>query len=265
MVVHMSTAHKKIVQRYYSKRAHNYDKQKIRTWKSKLGFEAKILSEVVNTIFKAKDRLVLEVGIGSGRVALPLVKETAVQFVGLDISKQMLQIAQQKISTNMQEFDLLIGDSENLPFRNNVFGATICTSILHYFSSAKPSLKEISRVLKKEGIFLYGDVTMHELDHDSFLDKLEKTISYAHEKYSKPSEIEDLIENCGIKIEKAEVIPYKKSCTALIEDKAQYFNVKSKSLYQKLGEATEDERRLYCIKKGQMTLFYTLIKGIKQD
>ena len=261
----MSTAHKKIVQSYYSKRADDYDKQKIRTWKSKLGFEAKILNEAVNAVFQVRDRLVLEVGVGSGRVALPLMKEIAVRFVGLDISKQMLQIAQKKISAYKQEFSLLLGDSEYLPFRNNVFGAIICTSTLHYFSFAKPSLKEISRVLKKGGIFLYGDVTMHELDHDKFLDKLEKTISYAHEKYSRPSEIENLIENCRIKVDKVEVIPYEKSYIALIEDKAQYFNVKPQNLHQKLGEATGNERRLYSIKKNQMTLFYTLIKGIKQN
>jgi len=261
----MSTAHKKIVQNYYAKRAHDYDKQKIRTWKSKLGFEAKILNEVVNAVFQLKDRLVLEVGVGSGRVALPLMKEIAVQFVGLDISKQMLQIAKEKISACKQDFSLLLGDSEYLPFRNNVFGAIICISTFHYFSSAKPSLKGISRTLRKGGFFLYGDVTMHELDHDNFLDKLEKTISYVHEKYSRPSEIENLIENCRIKVDKVEVIPYKKSYAALVEDKAQYFNVKPQDLYQTIGEATGNERKLYSIKKNQMTLFYTLIKGIKQN
>ena len=72
----LSKLHKKIIQRYYSKRARNYDKQKIRTWKSELGIEAKILNEVISAVFQAKNELILEVGVGTGRMALPLMKET---------------------------------------------------------------------------------------------------------------------------------------------------------------------------------------------
>lgn len=261
----MPTAHKKIIQRYYSRRAHDYDKQKTRTWKSKLGFEAKILNEAVDAVSQVKDGLIQEVGVGSGRVTLPLMKKRASQFIGLDFSKEMLQIIQMKMSAHKQRFNLLIGDAENLPFHKNVFDAIICISTLHYFSSPKTSLEEISRTLKKRGIFFYGDVTMHESDHGNFLDKLEKTISYAHGKYSRPSEMKKLIESCGIQIDKVEVIPYKKSYTSLYEDKAQYFNIEPESLYEKINEATENERKLYGIKKSQMTLFYTLIKGLRQD
>lgn len=261
----MSTAHKKIVQRYYSKRAHDYDKQKIRTWKSELGFEAKILNEAVDTVSQVSDGLILEVGVGSGRVVLPLMKKIALQFVGLDLSKEMLKNAQMKMSAHKQRCNLLVADAEHLPFRNNVFDALICISTLHYFSFPKTSLGEFSRALKKRGIFLYGGVTMHELDHDNFLDRLEKTISHAHGKYSRPSEMKKLIESCGIQVDKVEVVPYKKSYTALTEDKAQYFNVKPQILYEKINEATENERKLYSIEKNQMTLFYTLIKGVKQN
>ena len=261
----MSMAHKKIIQRYYSERVHDYDKQKTRTWKSKLGFEAKILNEIVSAVSQVKDGLMQEVGVGSGRVMLPLVKEIASQFVGLDLSKEMLQIAQMKMSTYKQKINLLIGDAENSPFRKNVFDVIICMSTLHYFSSPKTSLEEISRTLKKRGVFLYGDVTMHESDHGNFLDKLEKTISYVHGKYGKPSEMKELIESCGIQIDKVKVIPYKKSYASLYEDKAQYFDVQPQSLYEKIDEATENERKLYGIKKKQMTLFYTLIKGVKRD
>jgi len=261
----MSTAHKRIIQRYYSKRAHHYDKQKIRTWKSELGFEAKILNEAVDAVSQVKDGLILEVGVGSGRVALPLMKKITLQFVGLDLSKEMLKNAQMKMSAYKQRCNLLVADAEYLPFRNNVFDAIICMSTLHYFSSPKTSLREFSRALKKRSIFLYGDVTMHESDHDNFLDKIEKTISHAHGKYSRPSEMKKLIESCGIQVDKIEIIPYKKSYNALVEDKAQYFNVKPQILYEKIREATENERTLYSIEKNQMTLFYTLIKGVKQN
>lgn len=261
----MSTAHKKIVQRYYSKRANNYDKQKIRTWNSELGFEAKILKEAVDAVSRVKDGLLLEVGVGSGRVALPLMKDTTSQFVGLDLSKDMLKNARIKMSAYKQRSNLLLGDAEHLQFRNNVFDTIICISTLHYLLSPKATLEEFSRALKRKGIFLYGDVVVHELDHNNFLDKLEKTISHAHAKYSKPSEMKRLIESCGIHVDEVEESSYKKSYTALLEDKAQYFNVKPQSLHQKIDEATENERKLYNIEKNQMTRFYTLIKGVKQN
>jgi ubiquinone/menaquinone biosynthesis C-methylase UbiE len=261
----MSIAHKKIVQRYYSKRAQDYDRQKRRTWKSELGFEAKILNEVIDASSKLKEGILLEVGVGSGRVALPLLRETTLQFAGIDLSKEMLRIAQMKMLPYKQRFNLLMGDAEHLPFRNGVFDVIICMSTLHYFSFPKTILAEFSRALKERGIFLYGDVAMHEQDSGSFLNRLEKTISHAHGKYSKPSEMQRLIESCGIQVDKIETVPYKKSYTALIEDKAQYFNVKPRNLYLKMNEATENERKLYNIEKNHMTLFYTLIKGIKQS
>jgi len=261
----MSTAHKKIIQRYYSKRACDYDKQKIRTWKSELGFEAKILKEAVDAVSQVKDGFILEVGVGSGRVALPLMKKITSQFVGLDLSKRMLKNAWMKMSACKQRCNLLLGDAEYLPFRNNVFDAVICISTLHYFPFPKTSLEEFSRALKKKGIFLYGDVTMHESDHNNFLDNLEKTISYAHGKYGRHSEIKKLIESCGIQVDKVKVVPYKKSYSALIEDKAWYFNVAPQNFYRKIREATENERKLYSMEKNHMTLFYTLIKGLKQN
>lgn len=258
-------AHKKIIQRYYSKRARDYDRQKIRTWKSELGFEAKILNEVVNAVSQMRDGLILEAGVGSGRVTLSLMEEISPQLIGLDLSKEMLKIAQKKMSPYKQKFNLILGDAERLPFRNKVFDAIICISTLHYFSSPQTSLEEFSNALKKGGVFVYGDVTMHELDCDNFLDRLEKAISHAHVRYCRPSEMKKLMESCGIRVNKMEVVPYKKSYLALIEDKAQYFSVKPQKLYQKIGEATETERKLYDIEKDQMTLFYTLIKGTKQN
>lgn len=261
----MSTTRKRIIQRYYSKRACHYNKQKIRTWKSELGFEARILNETVEAVSQVEDGLVLEVGVGSGRVALPTMKETALQFVGLDLSKEMLKNARMKMSAYEQRSNLLLGDAEYLPFRNNAFDAIICISTLHYFSFPKTTLGEFSRALKRRGVFLYGDVTEHELDHANFLDKLERTISHAHRSYSRPSEMKESMEGCGIQVDKMEVIPYKKSYKALIEDKAQYFNIEPRILYEKVKQATANERKLYSIENDQMTLFYTLIKGVKQN
>jgi len=186
--------HKKLVQEYYSKRAIDYDRQKGRTWKAKIGFEAKILSEIVGAALTVGTGLGLEIGVGSGRVCLPLIKETKLSFVGIDLSKEMLKLAKRKMTTYRKKSNLLLGDAERLPFHDNIFNLLVCTSTLHYLTSPKRVLEEFSRVLKTKGVFIYGEVCMHEMDTSGFMDKLERTISPAHARYTKPSEIQRFIE-----------------------------------------------------------------------
>jgi ubiquinone/menaquinone biosynthesis C-methylase UbiE len=258
-------SNKKTVQVYYSRRARDYDRQKSRTWGSELGFRKEIIDEIVEALSQINSGFILEIGVGSGRMALPVIRKTMSQFVGLDLSREMLRIAKGKTSSYKRKLSLILGDAERLPFRNHVFDAIICMSTLHYFMFPRQVLGNFSKALKKNGVLVYGDVTMHEQDQEGFLDMLERTISYAHAKYCRPSEAKRWIENCGIQVSKMKVIPYKKTYNALIEDKARYFDVDPQVLYETMRKASERERRLYNLEDDQLTLFYTLIVGTKQE
>jgi len=258
-------ARKKIVQQYYSKRAKDYDRQKIRTWKSKQGFGAKIINEIFDALAGSEGKPILEVGVGSGRIGSSLLEKVKSWFVGLDLSKEMLRLAKAKMFPYKHKFDLILGDAEHLPFVNGVFNAMICISTVHYFALPERSLTEFSRVLKEKGVFVYGDVTLHELDNRGFLDALERALSKAHARYYKSSEMQKLLENCGFYVSKTEVIPYRKSYLALIEDKGIYFNVKPEALYEFIQRATMDERKLYAIGNNELTLLYTLIIALKES
>lgn len=257
-------AHKKIVQEYYSKRARDYDRQKARTWRSEIGFGASIISSIMKALAGLENKPVLEVGVGSGRLGFPLLEKVKPCLVGLDLSREMLKLTRTKMSTYKQKFGLILGDAEHLPFVNGVFDAIICISTMHYFASPERSLAEFTRTLKDKGIFVYGDLTMHELDNRCFLDTLEKTTSKAHARYCKPSEMKGLLENHGFCVSKIEVFPYRKSYRALMEDKGKYFAVKPNALQDCLRGATADEKRLYSIGNDKLTLFYTLITALKR-
>ncbi|MFQ6065111.1 MAG: class I SAM-dependent methyltransferase [Candidatus Bathyarchaeia archaeon] len=238
-------AHKRIVRQYYSKRASDYDRQKERTWKSELGFEVEVMKEIMQAARKGEAGFGLEAGVGSGRVLVPLTKETGLPLIGLDLSREMLKLAGEKIGSFAKMSDLLLGDIEVLPFRNSSFDLLLCISTLHYFFSPAIALMEFSRVLKEGGIFIYGDVTMHEMDTDGFMDKLEKTISTAHGGYYRPSEVRSFMEECGIHVAKIRTIPYRKSFESLSEDKGKYFNVEIQTLKKFLLDATGKNRALY--------------------
>lgn len=259
------TTYKKIVQGYYSKRAGDYDRQKVRTWKSEQGFGSDIINEVVDALAGLKDRPMLEVGVGSARIGFPLLGKVKPCFVGLDLTREMLELAKERMAAYRRGFDLILGDAEHLPFINGVFNAIICISTMHYFAHPEISLNEFSRTLKEKGVLVYGDVTMHESDDQGFLDALERTLSKAHAKYHKPLEIKKLLENQGFRDSKMKVVPYRKSYLSLMKDKGEYFDVRSEAFHIHIKKATMNERKIYAINSNGLTLFYTLIMALKTN
>lgn len=258
-----STFKKYIIRKYYSERAEDYDLQKSRTWKSPTGFERKIVNEVITPLKVLKRKSILEVCIGTGRTSLPLLKATELRFVGLDISREMLRISKAKLVDFKPEVELVSGDAEHLPFADSAFEALLCISAMHYFSDPEGNLSEFSRVLQNNGLLVYGDLTLHERDNSNFLNRLEKTVSLAHERYCKPSEIKELLENKGFRILKMLTIPYRKSYQALIEDKGRYFGVELKTLKKLMRSASYDERRMYKLDRNDFVLFYTTAVATK--
>lgn len=89
---------------------------------------------------------VLEVGVGTGRFALPL-RERGIRVVGLDISEKMLAKAWEKGGR-----DLLLGSATLIPFRDGVFSSTIAIHILHLVRDWPVVLHELARVTS--GLFV---------------------------------------------------------------------------------------------------------------
>ena len=258
-------ARKKIVQKYYSKRARDYDRQKVRTWKSKQGFGAEVFTEITGALAGLESKTLLEVGVGSGRIGFLLLSKVKPWFVGLDLSREMLKLAKARMSIHKQNFDLILGDAQHLPFINRIFNAIICVSTMHYFPHPERSLNEFSRTLKEKGVLVYGDVTIHESDNQGFLDALERTLSKAHAKYYKPLEMKKLLEDHGFSDSKVKAVPYRKSYLSLMKDKGRYFDVESETLHKYIKKATINERKIYAINSNGLTLFYTLITALKDE
>lgn len=254
-----------MISEYYSRRAKDYDSQKMRTWKSREGLAAEILDEVLSALAGLKGKRVLEVGVGSGRIGLPLLATVKPWFVGLDLSREMLRLAKTKMLEGNGIFELVLGDAEHLPFANGAFDALVCVSTTHYFDSAEKVLTGFLEVLKEKGLVVYGDLSLHEHDIHGFMDLLEKTLSLAHARYYKPSEMKQILENHGFHVSKLKVISYKKTFSALMEDKGKYFNAKPETLAEVLKGATAEERKLYSIDSEGLTLFFTLIVTLRES
>ena len=256
---------KEVIREYYTRRAEDYDRQKMRTWKSKEGFTTEVMNEILNPLANLRDKCILEVGIGSGRIGIPLLEKVKPRLVGLDLSKEMLRLAKAKMHDNAESFELVLSDAEFLPFSPDVFDALVCVSTLHYFDSNEKILTGFSKVLKEEGLFVYGDLSLHERDTRGFMNTLEETLSQAHAPYHRPSTLKKNLEKHGFRISKLKIIPYRKSFAALMEDKGRYFGVEPRTFATVLEEATLKERKLYSMDDEGLTLFFTLIVASKKE
>ena len=110
------------------------------------------------------DQIILDIGCGTGRASFPFIKK-GVNAIGLDISDNMVYQAKKKSDSLglSNKVDYIIGDSENLPFKNESFDAVIAFGVLHHVPNPQIMLQQIANCLKENG-FYFG----HE-NNDSIL------------------------------------------------------------------------------------------------
>ena len=58
---------------------------------------------------------------------------------------------------NNKNAHFVIGDTEDLPFKNNTFDIVICNDSFHHYPAPEKVLDEAYRVLKDSGIIIIGD------------------------------------------------------------------------------------------------------------
>lgn len=95
---------------------------------------------------------VLEIGVGTGRIALPL-HEAGVGMAGIDLSEPMLRRLVHNAGARIP-FPLARADATAVPFRGNSFGAAVASHVLHLIGEWQGALREIVRVVRPHGVFL---------------------------------------------------------------------------------------------------------------
>lgn len=97
--------------------------------------------------------IVLEVGFGSG-LNLPYYKNIT-KLYALDPSQELYELAQEKIKTIVFPIEHLRAFAENIPLRDNTVDAVVSTWSLCSIPDLETALKEIYRVLKPDGKFVF--------------------------------------------------------------------------------------------------------------
>jgi ubiquinone/menaquinone biosynthesis C-methylase UbiE len=130
-------------------------------------YDAMDLTEV-NIAFVER---VLELGAGEGRfldvgtgpAAIPIMlaqRLPAVEVIGIDLSPNMLELGDFHITEAglTDRITLAQADAKDLPYPSQFFDAVLSNSIIHHIPDPLPMLREVSRVIRSDGLILIRDL-----------------------------------------------------------------------------------------------------------
>lgn len=120
------------------------------------GIDVSWRKKVVKLVSKNNPQQILDIATGTGDLAMMMSQLNPKKIVGLDISEGMLEVGKQKIAkANLTEqIEMVVGDSENMPFDDNSFDAITVSFGVRNFANLDKGLTEIRRVLKPNGTFV---------------------------------------------------------------------------------------------------------------
>jgi demethylmenaquinone methyltransferase/2-methoxy-6-polyprenyl-1,4-benzoquinol methylase len=99
---------------------------------------------------------ILDVATGTCDLAIASLKLNPQKVTGVDISQRMLEEGRKKVFRRdlSHRIDLLLGDSEELPFANNHFDAAMVAFGVRNFENPARGIAEMYRVIRNEGVIM---------------------------------------------------------------------------------------------------------------
>ncbi|MDY6853879.1 MAG: methyltransferase domain-containing protein [Thermodesulfobacteriota bacterium] len=109
-----------------------------------------------------KNRTVLDIGGGMGRISSTLVKSTGNNIILSDISIHMLRLAvDHKESSN--SFKVLNADAHQLPLQDSSFDVVVALDLLCHLTFPEKALSEFYRVLNNQGTLIIDSTNSNPL------------------------------------------------------------------------------------------------------
>lgn len=128
----------------------------------------------------------IEVGVGTGRFAVPL----GVQF-GLDPSRTMLRVARRRGIRVCQAI------GERMPFRDRQFDHILLITVLCFVDDVPTLFRELRRVLKKDGQLIIGFINRDSERGRSYESRKDASMFYRDARFYSVVEVADWVKEAG--------------------------------------------------------------------
>ena len=128
------------------------------------GIDVKWRKKVLKMVTQSNPKTILDIATGTGDLAILMAQTKADKIIGLDISAGMLEVGVHKIAAKnlSQTIEMVLGDSESIPFEDNHFDAITVAFGVRNFENLEKGLAEILRVLKPNGTFVILETSVPE-------------------------------------------------------------------------------------------------------
>ena len=136
--------------------------------------------EIIFYKYIDKNDKILDLGCGAGRTTINLFKKGFTNIIGLDIADKLIDFAKQYSKNHSLDIDFVVGDATKLDFADNSFDIVIFSfngmQCIPGLVNRKNALKEVYRVLKPGGYFIFTAHDRHDpksLKYLPFWEKIE--------------------------------------------------------------------------------------------
>jgi demethylmenaquinone methyltransferase/2-methoxy-6-polyprenyl-1,4-benzoquinol methylase len=128
------------------------------------GIDVKWRKKVLKIVSDTNPKIILDIATGTGDLAILMTQTNAEKIIGLDISAGMLEVGKKKVEEKKLShiIDLVLGDSEKIPFEDNYFDAITVGFGVRNFENLEKGFAEILRVLKPNGVFVILETSVPE-------------------------------------------------------------------------------------------------------
>jgi ubiquinone/menaquinone biosynthesis C-methylase UbiE len=122
-----------------------------------------LISALETEIGGAAGGPVLEIGVGTGRIALPLAAR-GIEVHGVDVGAEMLAELLRKSESAAVPVWVCRADATHLPVRDGTYGAAIASLVLHLLREWRAAVHEMLRAVRPGGVLLIDPDGRSELN-----------------------------------------------------------------------------------------------------
>jgi 2-polyprenyl-6-hydroxyphenyl methylase/3-demethylubiquinone-9 3-methyltransferase len=158
-----------------------------------------------DTLIDWQGKAVLDLGCAGGFMAEAL-DDRGAQVTGIDPAAEAIAAARAHAQSRDITYD--VGMGELLPYENAQFDAVVCVDVLEHVQDLDQVLREITRVLKPEGMFLFDTINRNIIARFATITVAEDILgllpkgTHDPDMFIKPAELLAGLDAAGLKVGK---------------------------------------------------------------